>query len=64
LWRDRSRPSGDVRRIAHAHLIDLEDRIREMQSIAETLRVLVDACHGDSRPDCPILSDLSGGSRL
>jgi Cu(I)-responsive transcriptional regulator len=59
LWRDRGRPSREVRRIAEAHVADLEARIAEMQAMAETLRRLVRRCHGDDRPDCPILDDLA-----
>ena len=59
LWRDRDRPSREVRRIAEAHVADLEGRIVEMQAMAETLRRLVRQCHGDDRPDCPILDDLA-----
>ncbi len=59
LWRDRDRPSRDVRRIAEEHVRDLEARIAEMQAMAETLRELVHACHGDDRPECPILDDLA-----
>jgi MerR family transcriptional regulator, copper efflux regulator len=59
LWRDRARPSREVRRIAEAHVGDLEARIAEMQAMAKTLRQLVRACHGDDRPDCPILDDLA-----
>ena len=59
LWRDRDRSSRDVRRIAEEHVADLEARIAEMQAMAATLRRLVHACHGDDRPDCPILDDLA-----
>ncbi len=59
LWRDRDRPSREVRRIAAAHVGDLEARIAEMQAMAQTLRELVHKCHGDDRPDCPILDDLA-----
>ena len=58
LWRDKDRPSREVRRIANSHLADLEARIAEMQAMAAALRKLVRACHGDDRPDCPILDDL------
>jgi MerR family transcriptional regulator, copper efflux regulator len=61
LWRDRGRPSRDVKRIADAHIRELESRIAEMQAMAKTLRELVEACHGDDRPDCPILDDLALG---
>jgi MerR family transcriptional regulator, copper efflux regulator len=62
LWRDRGRPSREVKRIAEAHIDDLQSRVTEMQAIANTLRELVAACHGDDRPDCPILDDLALGS--
>ena len=51
LWRDRCRPSREVRRIAEAHVGELEARIAEMQAMAKTLRELVHKCHGDDRPD-------------
>lgn len=59
LWRDDARPSRDVRRIAITHLEDLEKRIADMQAMAGTLRKLVSDCHGDARPDCPILDGLA-----
>jgi MerR family transcriptional regulator, copper efflux regulator len=59
LWRDRARPSREVRRIAEAHVGELEARIAEMQAMAKTLRQLMHQCHGDDRPDCPILDDLA-----
>ena len=62
LWRDRGRPSREVKRIAEAHIGDLQSRVAEMQAMANTLRELVAACHGDDRPDCPILDDLALGS--
>ncbi|NEX91228.1 Cu(I)-responsive transcriptional regulator [Caulobacter sp. 17J65-9] len=61
LWRDRSRPSREVKKIAEAHVDELQTRISEMQSMAETLRVLAQCCAGDDRPDCPILADLEVG---
>ena len=63
LWRDNERPSREVRRIARGHLDDLEARIAEMQGMAATLRRLVDDCHGDERPHCPILEDLADAER-
>ena len=59
LWRDHTRPSRDVREIAARHLMKLDGRIAELQGMADVLRHLVQACHGDGRPDCPILDDLS-----
>jgi MerR family transcriptional regulator, copper efflux regulator len=59
LWRDRGRPSREVKRVAEAHIDELEQRIAEMQAMAKTLGRLVGACHGDERPECPILDDLA-----
>ena len=59
LWRSKSRRSSDVRKLAASHLADIERRIAELQAIAGTLRHLVKACHGDGRPECPILEDLA-----
>lgn len=58
LWRDRSRRSGDVKRIALARIADLRRRIAEMEEMAATLEHLAACCAGDTRPDCPILADL------
>lgn len=58
LWRDRSRKSADVKHLALSHLSELRAKIRELESMAETLETLAECCHGDHRPDCPILADL------
>jgi MerR family gold-responsive transcriptional activator of gol and ges genes len=60
LWRDRSRASADVKRLAEDQVAALEARIAEMQAMQATLRHLVHSCAGDDRPDCPILDDLGG----
>lgn len=59
LWRDKSRASADVKQLAMAHVSDLEAKAAELQAMADTLRHLAEHCHGDGRPDCPILSDLA-----
>jgi len=59
LWHNRRRASSSVKRIAQKHLGELEQRIADMQSMRNTLAHLVHCCHGDARPDCPILDDLS-----
>jgi MerR family transcriptional regulator, copper efflux regulator len=59
LWQDRRRASAAVRRIAQAHISDLDRRIAEMQDLRRTLEHLVHHCHGDQRPECPILDDLA-----
>lgn len=61
LWRDRTRPSREVKAIADGHVADLRARIADMQAMADTLSVLSDGCAGDDRPDCPILTDLAAG---
>lgn len=61
LWRDRVRPSREVKAIADGHVADLEARIAEMQAMTDTLKALSQGCAGDERPDCPILTDLAGG---
>jgi MerR family transcriptional regulator, copper efflux regulator len=61
LWRDRARPSREVRTIAERHVAELEARIADLQAMAATLGALVNACCGDDRPDCPILDDLAEG---
>lgn len=60
LYRDRSRASQDVRQIAVAHVAAIEEKLRELESMRRTLDRLVHACHGDDRPDCPILDDMAG----
>lgn len=59
LWRDKSRASADVKRLAMSHVRDLEAKAAELQAMADTLRHLAETCQGDGRPDCPILSDLA-----
>ena len=59
LWQNRRRASADVRRIAQAHISALEAKIQELQGMRRTLERLVHSCHGDARPDCPILDDLA-----
>lgn len=60
LYADKGRASGDVKRIARAHLVQIDEKIKELQAMRATLSDLVEACAGDSRPDCPILKNLAG----
>ena len=60
LWHNRKRASANVKRIAQRHLDDLAQRIEPMQAMQRALSSLLDHCHGDERPDCPILDDLAG----
>jgi len=59
LWQNRRRASGDVKRIALTHVADLDRRIAEMTAMRRTLEHLAHCCHGDQRPDCPILDGLA-----
>jgi MerR family transcriptional regulator, copper efflux regulator len=60
LWHNRRRASSQVRRIASKHADDLTQRIEAMQAMQRSLQHLIHCCHGDDRPDCPILDDLAG----
>jgi Cu(I)-responsive transcriptional regulator len=59
LWQNRSRPSAAVKKIATRHTGELKAKIHELQSMLDTLEHLVHHCHGDHRPECPILEDLA-----
>ena len=59
LWQNKGRASADVKRIALDHAADLHRRIEEMTAMKRTLERLADCCHGDQRPDCPILDGLA-----
>lgn len=61
LWRNRRRSSADVRRVAQRHVAELNQKIGELLAMRRTLEQLVRRCHGDERPDCPILDDLGSG---
>lgn len=63
LWQDRRRPSRQVKALAQAHIDELNEKLRELQEMKATLEDLVRHCHGDDRPDSPILLNLeSDGS--
>ncbi len=62
LWQDRTRESREVKRIALAHVAELDQRIMELTAMRDALAEVADACHGNHRPDCPILRDLAGAA--
>ena len=62
LWRDRGRASAEVKQLALAHIESLEAKAALLNSMATTLRNLAQRCHGDDRPDCPILEGLEDGT--
>lgn len=60
LWNDRRRASSEVKLLATKHIADLDQKIAELRAMRRTLAELSRHCHGDHRPDCPILEDLAG----
>lgn len=60
LYEDRNRASADVKGITQAKIREIDRKIEELKSLKRVLSDLVGACHGDDRPDCPIIDDLSG----
>ncbi len=60
LYDDKQRASAEVKAIAEAKLVDIDRKLRELSSLRESLTHLVAHCHGDDRPDCPIIDELSG----
>jgi MerR family copper efflux transcriptional regulator len=60
LWQDKHRPSREVKAIALRQVAELEAKIAELSAMKDALAELAQACHGDGRPDCPILRDLAG----
>ena len=60
LWQDSNRASRDVKQLALAHVAELRGKVAELTAMADTLQELADRCHGNARPDCPILKDLAG----
>jgi MerR family copper efflux transcriptional regulator len=62
LWRDGDRASADVKRIATEHAAELRAKVTELTRMCEALERMADACHGDERPECPILDEIAEGS--
>ena len=60
LWRDQGRASAQVKRLAERHVEDIDRKVAELRGMRATLVDLIERCHGDERPDCPILDDLAG----
>lgn len=59
LWRDESRASAEVKQLVRRHIARVDHKIAELRGIRDALQRLADCCHGDDRPDCPILEDLA-----
>jgi Cu(I)-responsive transcriptional regulator len=62
LWRDRSRASADVKAIALQHIEALQAKARALQAMSDSLQHLADHCHGDHRPDCPIIEGFAAAA--
>ena len=62
LYRDRNRASAEVKAVAGRHVARIEEKIAELESMKRTLESLMARCHGDERPDCPILEDMAAGT--
>jgi Cu(I)-responsive transcriptional regulator len=60
LYEDKNRASAEVKGLAQARLADIDRKVEELRSMRAVLANLINACHGDDRPDCPILDDLAG----
>ena len=59
LWQNRRRSSSRVKALALAHVAELESKVAKLQAMKDTLQHLAHCCHGDDRPDCPILDRLA-----
>lgn len=62
LYRDRRRASADIKAIARRRIADIDRKLAELASMRRALADLMDRCHGDARPDCPILDDLAAAT--
>jgi Cu(I)-responsive transcriptional regulator len=58
LWSDRNRASSDVKELALSRAAELRQRMAVLEGMCRTLENLAESCHGDDRPDCPILNEL------
>ena len=59
LWQNRRRSSSRVKALALAHVAELESKVAKLQAMKDTLQHLAHCCHGDDRPECPILDRLA-----
>ena len=61
LYEDKDRASSDVKALAEEKILEMDRKLKELNSLRNTLKTLVDHCHGDDRPDCPIIDEMSKG---
>jgi Cu(I)-responsive transcriptional regulator len=60
LWGDQARSSADVKALTLGHISELDRKISLLSEMRDTLTHLADACDGNHRPDCPIITSLAG----
>ncbi|WP_417418480.1 Cu(I)-responsive transcriptional regulator [Hoeflea sp.] len=63
LYEDKARASSDVKALALEKIIEIDRKLKELKSLRSTLKTLADHCHGDDRPDCPIIDEIAGRNR-
>lgn len=63
LYEDKARASSDVKALAMDKIREIDRKLEELKSLRGTLKMLADHCHGDDRPDCPIIDEIAGGTR-
>ena len=63
LYEDDQRASSDVKAVANQKIDQIDQKIKELKSLKKTLSTLAENCHGDDKPDCPIIDDLAGKNR-
>ncbi|MEM5473643.1 Cu(I)-responsive transcriptional regulator [Hoeflea sp. AS60] len=61
LYEDKDRASSDVKALAVDKIREIDRKLKELKSLRSTLKTLADDCHGDNRPDCPIINEISRG---
>lgn len=64
LYEDKERASSDVKALATDKIREIDRKLMELQSLRDTLKMLADHCHGDERPDCPIIDEIAGGTQI
>ncbi|MEQ8308348.1 MAG: Cu(I)-responsive transcriptional regulator [Hoeflea sp.] len=64
LYEDKERASSDVKALATDKIREIDRKLMELQSLRDTLKMLADHCHGDERPDCPIIDEIAGAAQI
>jgi len=64
LYEDKERASSDVKALALDKIREIDRKLGELKSLRATLKTLAEHCHGDDRPDCPIIDEIAGAGRI